>query len=302
MSLLAQVNQPNPNRYYFALDTSPTDPTVTAPAFEATGTATSNGAFSALGTAVPGGIGMFNMETTLGRAQWAIGMDAVPAGGNSGDNFALFSYDDNGAFLSAPLQVIRATGGVITQNGLTTTTLAATGAVTADSLIVGDGTEAGGALAQINGTSGLGRVYDTVYNPALPPQNDFLFNFTGAPITSPANNYGVFGTFTVPVTGLYIVTSTVQVSVDFTNSATFGPSDTITVETNVASVANGITFKPFSMPNRASGGQDYVLNGTVVCRMLAATSYQAQIRIDDVSGTASYLAGVTPTLTIARLV
>jgi hypothetical protein len=184
MSLLAQVNQPNANRFYFALDTSPTDPTVTAPAFEATGTATSNGSFTALGTAVPGGIGMFNMETTLGRAQWAIGMDAVPAGGNSGDNFALFSYDDNGAFLSAPLQVIRATGGVITQNGLTTTTLAATGAVTADSLIVGDGTEAGGALAQINGTAGLSRVFDGVYNRPLPGAEVVLstFNNVGAAI------------------------------------------------------------------------------------------------------------------------
>ena len=135
MSLLAQVNQPNANRFYFALDTSPTDPTVTAPAFEATGTATSNGSFSALGTAVPGGIGMFNMETTLGRAQWAIGMDGVPAGANSGDNFALFAYDDNGAFLSAPLQVIRATGGVIASVGITTPTLVASSSVSAPNII-----------------------------------------------------------------------------------------------------------------------------------------------------------------------
>lgn len=136
MSLLAQVNQPNANRFYFALDSTPADPTVTAPAFEAIGTAVDPvGSFSALGDSVPGGIDMFNMKTSLGRTQWSIGMANVPGGANSGNDFAIYAYDDNGAFLSGPLGIIRATGGVIAQNGLTSTTIIATTAVVGPNII-----------------------------------------------------------------------------------------------------------------------------------------------------------------------
>ena len=113
MSLLAQVNQPNKDSYYFALDTTPIDPTVTAPAFTATGTATENGTFTAKGDAVPGGIDVFNMARPSNAVQWSMGMVGVPAGANSGNNFALFSYDDNGAFLAGPLTINRATNAMV---------------------------------------------------------------------------------------------------------------------------------------------------------------------------------------------
>jgi len=126
MSLLAQVNQPNANRFYFALDSSPADPTVTAPAFEAIGTAANPvGSFSAQGDAVAGGIDMFNMKTSLGRLQWSMGEVGVAAGANSGNNFALFAYDDNGAFLSAPMTVNRATGSVIMTGALAAASVSA---------------------------------------------------------------------------------------------------------------------------------------------------------------------------------
>lgn len=132
MSLLAQVNQPNANRFYFALDSSPADPTVTAPAFEAIGTAANPvGTFSAQGDAVAGGIDMFNMKTSLGRLQWSMGEVGVAAGANSGNNFALFAYDDNGAFLSAPITVNRATGSVVMTGALAAASVSAPNIATA---------------------------------------------------------------------------------------------------------------------------------------------------------------------------
>lgn len=201
MSLLAQVNQPNANRFYFALDTSPTDPTVTAPAFEATGTATSNGSFSALGTAVPGGIGMFNMETTLGRLQWAMGMTGVPAGANSGDNFALFAYDDNGAFLSTPLQIARASGNVVIPNGL-----GVVGAASMSSLIVGAPATVGGGDLQVDGTLGVAQVYDSIYN--RPNAGTEVINNTYTPTGTLIGSV----LYTPSTSGLYSVT--MEVSVD----------------------------------------------------------------------------------------
>lgn len=146
MSLLAAVNQPNGNldasgnpQYYFAVDRSPVDPTVTAPAFTATGTAGSGGSFTALADSGPAGVDIFNMVSKTAnpnQLQWSMGMAVAPSGGNAGNNFAIYSYDDNGAFLSAPIQIVRSTGGVIMQNGMTTTTMVASGAAAVNSLNV----------------------------------------------------------------------------------------------------------------------------------------------------------------------
>lgn len=170
MSLLAQVNQPNKDAYYFALDSSPVDPTVTAPRFMATGDNAGGGSFTAKSDDTTGaGEGVFDiLSKASGNAQWSIGLSGVPAGANSGNNLAVFSYADDGSFLSAPIQIVRSTGGVIAQNGLNTSTLLTTGAASLDSVIVGDGTEAAGALAQINGTAGLSRVFDPIYNRPVP--------------------------------------------------------------------------------------------------------------------------------------
>jgi hypothetical protein len=59
------------------------------------------------------------MTDISGVARWAIGTSGVEAGANSGDNFAIFAYADNGGFLAAPLTINRASGGVQLQNGLT---------------------------------------------------------------------------------------------------------------------------------------------------------------------------------------
>ncbi len=115
MSLLANVNQPTTGQYYFALDTNHDDTVVTAPAFVATGVGqpSSVGTFTAQGDAVPGGIDVFSMSKASGQIQWSMGMANAPTGtGNVGNDLAIFSYDDSGNFLDAPLAITRATGDV----------------------------------------------------------------------------------------------------------------------------------------------------------------------------------------------
>lgn len=226
MSLLAQVNQPNANRYYFALDTTPADPTVTAPAFEAIGTAPAPvGTFSAQGDGVPGGIDMFNMKTSLGRLQWSIGMNGAAAGANSGNDLAIFGYDDNGAFLNGPLQIQRSTGNVIITEPLATVEIAAGGNVAvagnisatgdissntagiASALTVGTAATVGGGALEVNGTLGVAQVYDSIYNRPVPGAEVLLSQFgpTGAP-SVPLVPY------TAAKTGLY--TLTMEVTAD----------------------------------------------------------------------------------------
>ena len=202
MSLLAQTNQPNANGYYFALDSTPVDPTVTAPAFTATGAGPAPvGSFSAKGDAVPAGIDMFNMVRPNDALQWSMGMVGAPAGANSGNNFALFSYDDNGAFLAGPMTVNRASGDIVTSGNLAVAdnvnaeNVAANVAVTA-----GLGTTVGGGDIQVNGTLGVAQVYDSIYN--RPNAGVEVINTTYGPtgvmLTNP--------TFTPANSGLHSVT------------------------------------------------------------------------------------------------
>lgn len=279
MSLLAQVNQPNANRFYFALDTSPADPTVTAPAFEAIGTAANPvGTFSAQGDAVAGGIDMFNMKTSLGRLQWSMGEVGVAAGANSGNNFALFAYDDNGAFLSAPITVNRATGSVVMDDAL-----AVAGGLSADSLIVGDGTEAGGALAQINGTAGLSRVFDAVYNRPVPGAEVLLSQFgpTGAP-SVPLVPY------TAAKTGLY--TLTMEVTAD-----TNGFSWTNGTSLIVGYLAN--QAPPFAIISDSFVACDSLANPA---GLLLPSGFPGGVYPKDIVAVVNLTAGVTyvPTITL----
>lgn len=205
MSYLAAVNQPNANGYYFALDTSPVDPTVTAPSFTATGTATVNGMFNALADDLCGaGVDVFNMVSKTAnpnQLQWSMGMVGTPAGANSGNNFALFAYADNGAFLSSPISVNRADGDVIM-----TGSLAVGGPVLAtESMTAGASTTVGGGLAQINGTLGASRVFDGVYNRPAPGAEVLLSQFgpTGAPV-------GPLVSYTPANSGLFTLTMEVR--------------------------------------------------------------------------------------------
>ena len=204
MSLLAAVNQPSGNltatgapQYYFALDSTPADPIVTAEGFDAVGDGTPGGvgSYNAQGNGTaPFPAEMYSLSQSAGTPQFSLGLLNVPTGvGSVGNDFAISRYDDNGGYQGPQLTITRATGEVTIPNGL---------AVGVPALV-------GGGLLEIDGTLGLGRVYDDVYNP--PP--------VAAAGTEVVNNsYGPTGTLLTSVTytpsasGLFSVT--MEVSVD----------------------------------------------------------------------------------------
>lgn len=233
MSLLAQVNQPNKDAYYFALDTSPATPVVTAPAFEAIGgaaPAAPTGSFTALADAPPGGIGVFNIGSLATKEQnWAIGLDAVPAGANSGNNLTIFAYDDAGAFLGAPLSIERDNGTVTMPENVGIGGSLTVGAT----LFAGTPTTVGGGEIQVDGTAGESRVFDAVYNRPVPGP-EFVMTTTDNLLTQT-----VVQNISVTKSGLYVFTMEVKASATglaFTNGTsiinaylfTSGPSGYIT--------------------------------------------------------------------------
>lgn len=202
MSLLANVNQPNTNGYYFALDTTPETDVVTAQGFVATGGAEVGpaGTFSARGDAVPGGLAMFNITRPNGAITWSMGLDGVPPSGtNVGNDLAFYSYDNSGAFIGAPLQINRASGNVTCESGL-----GAEDVIGADSVQAGLVSTVGGGLMNVNGTLGLSRVYDNKYNPPFGSEVVLgQFSRTGVSVLSTP--------FTAAKTGLYSLTMSVNI-------------------------------------------------------------------------------------------
>lgn len=60
-----------------------------------------------------GGRACFNISDMSGGnpfSRWAMGTTGTPAGGNTGSDYALFSYGDTGAFITSPYQVRRSDG------------------------------------------------------------------------------------------------------------------------------------------------------------------------------------------------
>jgi hypothetical protein len=283
MSLLANVNQPNPAGYYFALDTTPSSAVVDAQAFVATGGAEvgPSGSFSARGDAVPGGLGMFNITRPDGTATWAIGLDGTPPSGTStGNNLAVYAYDNSGAFLSAPMQIIRSSGGVLMPNGLVASQVVSTGAMACESLTV-DGSNV--LLSQ----------------PAFLSDISFNLNLAAFGPIPPAIGVNPIGNFTPPLTGLYIISTYVQIDVDATNAVTIGPSDSITV---ALSGDSSISLKPYSMPNTASNGLDYQLTGCVCALLTGGFNYQVKFSTYNVSGTMAIPLPVSGHVTFTPLV
>lgn len=55
---------------------------------------------------------VYSLADGLGRNRFAIGFTGVEGGGNSGSNFAIFSYNDNSDFITTNFTINRATGNV----------------------------------------------------------------------------------------------------------------------------------------------------------------------------------------------
>lgn len=279
-------------QFYFALDSSPDQPEVTAPAFVATGVGQpgNDGRFIARGDAAAGAPALaFQMRTQGVSAlqQWNIGMTDTPAGANSGNNFAIIAYDDAGAPLSTPLSINRATGAI----------------ETSDVLTVGDGTEVGGALLEVNGTLGPSRVYDASYNPppaALPPQIDYLqiqsSPFPASPLPAGATTSTVGAVFQVPTTGLYIMGGAVGINSAVGETFTCADGDFVFLTLStlpVGGLQGGVAIDMTPIPLGIE--VDRVWANTNVFKLTGGLNYQCSLSVYNLSGTMAYSAGNTVT-------
>ena len=279
MSLLPHATNANPTTSYFALAGDAGTAIETAQAFVATGGAEAGpaGFVSVRGDAVPGGLGMFNITRPSGTPTWSIGLDGTPPSGTTtGNNLAVYSYDNSGGFIGAPLQIIRATGGVVMSSGLVASQVVSTGAIACESLTV-DGSN------------------------VLISQTDFLVNLAGGPFTAliPAGiSTDLIGNFTVPVTGLYLLTADAEVGIDAVNGCTVGPADSLSLNVDADLT---VALKPYSMPNTASSGLDYQLTGCSVAKLTAATPYQMKLSFLNVSGTMAFPGGLSVAMKLVPL-
>lgn len=282
MSLLAQVNQPSGNltatgasQYYFAVDGTPADPNVTADSFVAIGDGTPAGVgtFTARGNGTaPLPAEMYYLSQSAGTPQFAIGLAGVPAGANSGNNFAISRYDDNGGYQGDMMTINRATGEMdVTQ-----------------SLAVGNAAIVGGGLLEINGPLGLGRVYDTVYNPAIPSQTAFVAGNSAVVPNAPGPGTTAIplgATFTVPRSGMYILTGLLSYDGSVGTTFTAAPVDFFTVICNPSPPSPGAGFGGVSVSLTNATATDRSWEATATLLLTAGVPYQATLRLQNESGT-----------------
>lgn len=298
MSLLAQVNQPNENGYYFALEGGGGGTGNPAPQFVATGLAgaggfvsqgaganvtLNNGTFVSYvdTTAVPpGGAEVVVLGSDAGgnAPRWTIGYNNSDVGdGFGGADLAIKCYADNGAIIATPITIDRETATVNITEGLVV-----------NGEVVGAPAVVGGGVLSIDGTLGLSRVYDELYN--VPPGGGGgVVSITGSeyiavtgtasvpiltatglvpaslPFTSQStqqqgavavgfNNVAmVSSTYTAPRSGLYLFSASFvcNVATGVTGFCTIGASDDvgITLFNLPTAVSYTVNLKPWSMPN-----------------------------------------------------
>lgn len=280
--------------FYFALNGGGTGPVVDQ-AFVATGTGTppNQGSFTAVSQDTTGaGTAAFIMTNIAGVDRFAIGQTGIEAGANSGDNLAIFSYADNGAFLAAPLIIERASGGVTMANGVTVgNSLTSTGPAS-----VGTAATVGGGLLEIEGTLGLGRVFDAVYNPALAPQINILVTqtspFPASPLPAGFSSYNVGAVFQVPKTGLYALTGTVGINSAVGETFTCAPGDCVSLILQpqpVGALQGGVFVDLTPIPLGIE--VDRTWTNSIVVKLTGLYNYQAQLGVYNLSGTMAYSAG-----------
>lgn len=268
MSLLAQVHQPNPNGYYFALDTNHNDPTVSAPAYVATGVGLPNGSFSARGDGAVNPTQSFNLDTAAGVRQISMGIEDAQGALNAGNNFVLETYSNTGTFIGNAMKITRATG---------------------DMVIAGDLSMNGTLTGATNVVLGQNAyIVDRTYTAPSPPAAGFTES--------------VVATFTPPKAGLYLISTSYGVDASALAGYTAAPPDNIgwTLRPSapppypVDSIAASTMFV-YSVA--AGAANDYGANTSVIGN-LAAVQYDIIAVIDNISGT---MAGPAPLSTRIRV-
>lgn len=257
------------NTPLFVTTVAPVQGTIVASAFTATGEGQpgADGRFVARGDASGGSPALaFQMRTggVSALQQWNIGMTEVPAGANSGNNFAILAYDDASNLLSIPLAINRATGAIELGSEVT----------------VGDGAEVTGAVLQVNGDDGLSRVYDSIYN--RPNAGAEFIMMT----TDNLLNQTVVQNVTPTYSGLYVLTMEVQASATglaFTNGTsiingylfTAGPGGYITDSYLCCDfVANPTGY---NTPGPTIPPNTYVKDSVAIVNLQAGVTYSAGV-------------------------
>lgn len=275
MSLLSSCVQPNPQGYYFGLDGSPSAPQVTAVGFEATGSGVASG-FVVTGVSgenfvaraqSTGTTAAFTINNNAGVERWNIGVTGAEAGANAGSEFVINSYNDAGVLIDTPLTIDRSSGiSTFSQNVVAPNLLTKRTTFTYDS--------GGVVVAQ--------------------------------PIAAGTTSTNISGTITVPATGIYILSATYGVNVTATDAATFGLADDMGVELVPEPPVMGvlpvsITFRPYSMPNTASGGVDYGAQTSYPVLMTSNVPYRPKYFTDNVSGTMDASGGIAMEMKLVSL-
>jgi hypothetical protein len=295
MSLLAAVNQPSGNptvtgapQFYFALDSTPADPIVTAEGFDAIGDGTPSGvgSFNANGNGTaPFPAEMYTLSTSAGTPQFSMGLLNVATGiGSVGNDFAISRYDDNGGYQGPQLVITRSSGLVSIAASLSVgSDISCNTAGVASALTVGTAATVGGGVAEIGGTLGIGTVYDSIYNRPLAGAEVLLSQFDNV-----GTAIGALVPYTPTNSGLF--TLTMEVRADTTGYAWTNGTDIISgYLANVAppfallsdsfttcdSLANpAAIFYPSGFP-----GGVYVKDIVAVINLTAGVAYQPTIAI-----------------------
>ena len=131
------------------------------------------------------------VNSTTENLRWGIGTSTAEAGANSGNNFEVFSYNDNGTFFQNVVEITRSSGLVTIGSGSVTSTLSV-------------GAAAGAGTLQVVGPAGAAQVYDEIYNPPV-MGGDTLMLSAGADGTIGTNT-----PFTPTRTGTYVLSLTIQ--------------------------------------------------------------------------------------------
>jgi len=257
-------------------------------------------------TAVPpGGAEVVVLGSDAGgnAPRWTVGfLNSDVGDGFGGADLAIKCYADNGNLIATPMTIERDTATVNITEGLIV-----------NGAVVGAPAVVGGGVLSIDGTLGLSRVYDELYN--VPPGG--VTSITGSeyiavtgtasvPILTatglvPASaafnsatdylqglvNVGITSgivmtpaTYAAPRTGLYIISASciVNVASGVTGFCSIGDYDDVGV--TVSNIGSGFTttisMKPWSMPNTDATPQgfDYILTGSAVVSLTESIVYQ----------------------------
>ena len=183
---------------------------------------------------------------TTPQARWAIGTAGVPTGANAGSDFILYSYNDDGSFLSAPWSVRRSDGAMAIANISTIS-------------------------AELGGTS-KGQVFPIVQDNSEFGAENSVFVIAGS--TSNQSLYGLSYPviFSTPVANLNPNLETL-VNINFANALSTGSNhlnyklgfSTATAYTNIVqtSYVPGGLFTPSDLPS-----SDTPLGHTNICAVL----------------------------------